>query len=232
MDREALRRNLDAVRERIARAAGRSGRGSEAVRLMAVTKTLPAELALSAAAEGVTLFGENRVQEAEGKWGLVPEGLELHLIGHLQRNKARVAAGLFSCVQSVDKVETARELSRFCVALGKRCDVLVEVNTSGEQSKGGVPGREELLTLVAGILDLPALRLRGLMTVGPLTRDEKAIRAAFALLRGLLDDARRAAPAAAPEILSMGMSGDFEAAIEEGSTLVRLGTALFGPRAP
>jgi pyridoxal phosphate enzyme (YggS family) len=231
VDRETLRRNLDAVGERMARAAERSGRAGAAVRLMAVTKTLPVELAQAAIAEGVTLFGENRVQEALGKWGSVPEGTELHLIGHLQRNKAKLATGLFSCVQSLDKVETARELSRYCVQAGRRCDVLLEVNTSGEQSKSGVEGREELLSLLADTLELPALRVRGLMTVGPLTLDERATRLSFGKLRGLLEEARNAAPAASLDVLSMGMSGDFEAAIEEGSTLVRLGTALFGPRA-
>jgi PLP dependent protein len=230
MDRETLRRNLDAVRERIDRAAARSGRRASDVRLMAVTKTLPIEPALLAADEGVTLFGENRVQEAAAKWASVPSGTELHLIGHLQRNKARLAAGLFACVQSLDKEETARELSRFCLSLGRRSDVLLEVNTSGEESKSGVQGREELLELVGRVIALPALRLRGLMTVGPLTGEERAIRASFASLRELLGEARRASPEGGVEVLSMGMSGDFELAVEEGSTLVRLGTAIFGPR--
>jgi len=229
MDRETLHRNLDGVRERIGRAAERSGRPAASVRLMAVTKTLPLERALAAAALGIALFGENRVQEAQGMWS--ESGLyELHLIGHLQRNKAKTAAALFAGVDSIDKAETARELARHCAALGKSCDVLLEVNTSAEETKSGVRGEAGLLELLSSILGLPELRVRGLMTVGPLTDDRLAVRRSFSELRAMLDACRRAAPSAPLDTLSMGMSSDFEIAVEEGSTMVRLGTALFGPR--
>ena len=228
MDQEAIRRAVGTARERIARAAERSGRRAGEVTLMAVTKTLPIEYARAALAEGITVFGENRVQEAAEKWASVPDGAELHLIGHLQRNKARLAASTFSWVQSVDKAETARALSAACAAANRRCAVLLEVNTSGEGTKSGVGGREELAALLEATAGLPALDLRGLMTVGPLTEDAARIRRAFAELRSMAEEARRSVPAL--EVLSMGMSGDYEIAVEEGSTLVRLGTALFGPR--
>jgi len=196
---------------------------------MAVTKTLPIAHALAAAEAGVTLFGENRVQEAVEKWSGSKPG-ELHLIGHLQRNKARAAASLFDAVDSIDKIETARALARACAEAGRRCDILLEVNTSGEESKSGVREEGELLELLAAALALPELRVRGLLTIGPLTEEEPPVRRAFARLRSLLESCARAAPGAGLETLSMGMSSDFEIAVEEGSTLVRLGTVLFGPR--
>jgi PLP dependent protein len=228
MDQEALRRALGVVRERMAGAAERSGRRPEDITLMAVTKTLPYECAAAAMAEGITVFGENRVQEAAEKWVAVPEGAELHLIGHLQRNKARLAATTFSWVQSVDKIETARALSAACAASGKRCAILLEVNTSGEATKSGVGSREELAALLEGVVGLVGIEPRGLMTVGPLTDDAARVRLAFSELRSMLDDARRVSRSL--HVLSMGMSSDYEIAVEEGSTLVRLGTALFGPR--
>ena len=228
MDQEALRRAVGVVRERMARAAGRSGRSPAEITLMAVTKTLPYDYAAAAMDEGITVFGENRVQEAAEKWVAVPESAELHLIGHLQRNKARLAAATFSWIQSVDRVETARALSAACAASGKRCAILLEVNTSGEATKSGVGTREELAALLEGVAGLEGLEPRGLMTVGPLTDDAARVRRAFAELRSMLEDARRVNPSL--RVLSMGMSSDYEIAVEEGSTLVRLGTALFGPR--
>lgn len=230
LERETIQRNLDTVRERMARAVARSGRRVADVRLMAVTKTHPWEAARLAGEAGITLFGENRVQEAVQKWTAVPVEWELRLIGHLQRNKARQAAGLFHAVDSVDKLETAQELHRHCVAVGRPCRVLLEVNTSGEATKGGVWGRDALLSLYQGILALPGIVVEGLMTVGPLTHDEAAVRRAFVELREHRDACRAARSGVDLPVLSMGMSGDYEAAVEEGSTLVRLGTALFGAR--
>jgi pyridoxal phosphate enzyme (YggS family) len=236
MTEAELRSNLSAVRERIGAAAARAGRRPEEIQLMAVTKTFPVEYVQLAHRAGVTLFGENRVQEAATKYGPLlgtpPEGppLRLHLIGHLQRNKARAAAELFACVQSIDKLQTAEALDRHCVERGRRMEVLLELNTSGEQTKFGVGSETEMAELLEGVAALPALRPCGLMTVGPLTGEEGRIRRAFARLRALLDALRSRFPELPLHTLSMGMSGDFETAIEEGATMVRLGTALFGTR--
>jgi pyridoxal phosphate enzyme (YggS family) len=203
---------------------------------MAVTKSFPLAEVQAACSAGLRLFGENRVQEAEAKYGtLGPDQaalppLSLHLIGHLQRNKARKAAELFEGVDSIDKVETARALEAACAAAGRTLDILLEMNTSGEATKFGFAGEEELLAAVEPILGLPHLRLRGLMTVGPLTADREQVRGAFRRLARLFDRLRGRYGRLPLEVLSMGMSGDFETAVEEGSTLVRLGTALFGSR--
>jgi hypothetical protein len=224
--------NIEKVRAAVARASERCGRGPQSVAIMAVTKTFPLETVRCACAAGLRLFGENRVQEAEGKYfpaaGL--PALSLHLIGHLQRNKARKAAELFQAVQSIDKLETAQALEAACAAAGRSIEILLEMNTSGEETKFGFAGEEALLAAVEPILGLPHLRLRGLMTVGPLSEDRERVRAAFRRLARLFDLLRGRYAAQGLEVLSMGMSGDYEMAVEEGSTLVRLGTALFGPR--
>ncbi len=219
------------VRERIAAAAARAGSDPGGVRLMAVTKTFPRAVVEEAMAAGLTLFGENRVAEAQGKFAGFPEPVELHLVGHLQRNKAATAALLFACVQSIDRTETAEALARHCAAAGRRMDVLVEFNTSGEASKSGVRDRAALFTCLDAVQARPALRLRGLMTVGPIGGDSLEVRRSFRLLRRLFDEVRADRKPEAFDTLSMGMSSDFEAAVEEGATLVRLGTALFGSRA-
>jgi PLP dependent protein len=227
-----LAQRLSEINARIASAAGRSGRDAAAVRVMAVTKTFPQATVLAAFAAGLRLLGENRVQEAEEKFTGLEGDIELHLIGHLQRNKARTAAGLFHCVQSIDKAETAEALSRQCESRGRDLDILLEMNTSGEESKSGFRERDDLLRGMEGIRALPRLRVRGLMTVGPLTEDGSRVRAAFASLAVLFREIAEREGLPAFDTLSMGMSGDFEAAVEEGSTLVRLGTALFGRREP
>jgi pyridoxal phosphate enzyme (YggS family) len=228
---EEIARNLEAVRAALARAAGRAGRDPSGVAVMAVTKAFPLEVVQAACAAGLRLFGENRVQEAEGKYGEagLPR-LSLHLIGHLQRNKARKAAELFEAVDSIDKLETAQALEAACAAAGRTLDILLEMNTSGEATKFGFAGEEELLAAVEPVLKLPHLRLRGLMTVGPLTEDRDAVRRAFRRLARLFDRLRSLYAGLPLDVLSMGMSGDYETAVEEGSTQVRLGTALFGPR--
>jgi PLP dependent protein len=220
---------LEEVRGRIDAAARRAGRDSSTVRLMAVTKGFPREVVGEASSLGLTLFGENRVQEAEEKFLDPPGPLELHLIGHLQRNKARAASGLFACVQSVDKVETAVALDVRCEERDRIMEVLLELNTSGEESKSGFRSRDELLAALEAISRLAHLRVRGLMTVGPLTENQGQVRSAFASLRTLFEELRSRGLSGF-DTLSMGMSGDFEIAIEEGSTLVRIGTALFGKR--
>lgn len=226
----ALSDRLAEVRARIARAAGRSGRRPEEVTLIGVVKTVPAERVREAVELGLVDLGENRVQEAEEKIAATGrKGLRWHLIGHLQRNKAGRAVELFDRVHSVDSAGLAGALARRAAAAGRRLPVLVEVNVSGEASKFGVApdGAPRLLEAVRA---LPALALDGLMTVGPPVQDPEAARAVFARLRTVRDDAERRLGMPLPH-LSMGMSGDFETAVEEGSTLVRVGTALFGPRA-
>jgi len=229
-DLALLQGRLDEVRARLARAAARSGRVPAEVTLIAVTKTVPPTTVRTAIELGLSDLGENRVQEAEMKIGaLGHEGIRWHLIGHLQRNKAGRAVQLFDRVHSVDDRPLAESLARRARESGRTMPVLIEVNVSGEASKFGV-ARGELLELAEGVAELEGLRLEGLMTVGaPVERAEQA-RAGFAALRELRDRAASRIGRPLPH-LSMGMSGDFEVAIEEGSTMVRVGTALFGPRA-
>jgi PLP dependent protein len=227
-----LSSSLASVRARIESAARRAGRNPSDVRLMAVTKGFSQESVREALAAGLPLFGENRVQEAEQKYLDLPGGLELHLIGHLQRNKARAACGLFSCVQSIDKVETAAALEARCAERGTTMEVLLELNTSGELTKSGFHSREELLAALETVGTLAHVKVRGLMTVGPLSEDMYRVRSSFAALRALFEEIRSGGGLGQFDTLSMGMSGDFETAIEEGATLVRIGTALFGHREP
>jgi pyridoxal phosphate enzyme (YggS family) len=196
---------------------------------MAVTKTHPREAVLAAREAGLSVFGENRVCEAAEKYAEAPSGIELHLIGHLQTNKAKTAAPLFSWVDSIDSLRAARALdSRL---LQKDMNILLELNTSGEESKSGYTSFDELVGDLEEILLLPRLRLRGLMTVGPLSGDRERIRAAFRLLRKCQEKLRAYVPADCRiDTLSMGMSSDFEIAVEEGANLIRLGTILFGKR--
>jgi hypothetical protein len=219
-----------AVQDRINAAAERAGRDPSSIRLMAVTKGFSLQVVLDARAAGLSLFGENRVQEAEQKFLDQAAGIELHLIGHLQRNKARAASGLFACVQSIDKVETAEALHGRCEERGRTMDILLELNTSGEPAKSGFLSRRELRDGLETIGKLAHLRVRGLMTVGPLSDDVRKIRSSFAMLRSEFEEIRAGGGLPFFDTLSMGMSGDFEIAIEEGATLVRVGTALFGRR--
>ncbi len=221
---------IASIHTRIAEAAARAGRDPSEVRLLAITKNFPRAVVEEALAAGLVLLGENRVAEAQAKFDGLEGACELHLVGHLQRNKAAAAAGLFACVQSIDKPETAEALARHCEKLGRRIDVLIEYNTTGEASKSGVRDRDALIACLDAVHRLPALRPRGLMTVGPLGGDLPAIRRAFRLLRRLYEDVRAERRPEGFDTLSMGMSGDFEAAVEEGATMVRLGTALFGER--
>jgi pyridoxal phosphate enzyme (YggS family) len=228
-DASGLRSRIEAVRELIERAASHSGRAAAAVTLVAVVKTVPAEVIREALALGVADLGESRVQEA----ALHAEALgrtpaRWHMIGHLQRNKAARALELFDRVHSVDGPEIARALSRFAAALGRKVRALIEVNVGGEASKFGVApaGLEKLLQETRA---LPGLAIDGLMTVAPQAERPADARPHFAGLRALRDAAARATGLVLPE-LSMGMSADFEVAVEEGATMVRVGTALFGAR--
>ena len=226
--------NIAAVRDRIITAARRAGRSPSDIALMAVSKTQPPERIREAYSAGQRLFGENRVQEFAGKAGTLYDlGLaEWHMIGHLQTNKAATTVELFRAVDSVDSLKLAERLDAAGRNLRKKLDVLIEINVGGEAAKSGLapasPAFEELLVAAP---QLEALAFRGLMTVPPFTDDPQVARPYFRKLRELRDAiAARKLPAIAMEQLSMGMSHDFEVAIEEGSTCVRVGTAIFGER--
>jgi pyridoxal phosphate enzyme (YggS family) len=226
--------NLARVHQRMADAACRAGRRPEEVALMAVTKTFPPEIICDAYAAGQRLFGENRVQEFAEKAPALTDlsGIEFHLIGHLQSNKAAKAAQIFAGIDSVDSLHLAEKLNAAAEKTGKRLPVLIEINVGEEAAKSGTaPDSPELEALLGAAARLEHLEFRGLMSIPPFTEDPQAARPYFRSLRELRDQtASRKLPAVGMDVLSMGMSHDFEIAIEEGSTCVRVGTAIFGPR--
>lgn len=225
--------NLAAVRSRIGDAARRAGRDPAAITLVAVSKTFDAGHVRAAADAGQLDFGENKVQEAAEKRTALPDltGVRWHLIGHLQSNKAKKAAGVFEVVQSVDSIEVLRRLDAAAAGQGTRPEILVQVDLAGESTKFGAP-EPDVEAIARAALDCQALRLAGLMLLPPWDEDQEKTRPWFARLRELRDRlAARGIPAGALRHLSMGMSHDFEAAIEEGATIIRVGTAIFGRRA-
>lgn len=222
----SVRERVAEVRGRIAQAAARAGRRPEEVLLVGVSKRQPIDKLLEAHAAGVTVFGENYLQEAEGKVAALPDAI-WHFIGGLQGNKVKKAVSLFSCIQTVDSARLAAEISRRAAEAERTMPLLIEVNVGGEESKGGVDP-EGLPGLVEAIGKMPNLALRGLMAIPPMTGDAEGSRPYFARLRTLLASVRGVAPGMTE--LSMGMSDDYETAIEEGATMVRIGTALFGAR--
>ena len=223
-----LAANLEHLRRRIAAACARAGRDPASVTLLAVSKGQPPEVVRAAADLGLTLFGENKVQEAKAKIPLCPGRLRWHLVGHLQSNKARDAVHWFEMIQSLDSLALAAELQKQAEKAAKTVPVLLEVNVAGEATKFGYRP-EQLLAELRELNAFPRLEIQGLMTLAPWTPDPEKVRPVFRRLRELKAECeqRLGAPLAH---LSMGMSGDFEVAIEEGATLVRIGTALFGPR--
>jgi pyridoxal phosphate enzyme (YggS family) len=226
--------NIKAIRERIARAAARVHRNPDSIPLMAVSKTVEPERIKEAYAAGLRLFGENRVQEFEGKSAVLADlkEAEWHLIGHLQSNKGKKAAELFNAIDSVDSLRLAEKLNQAAAETGKKLEVLIEIKVGEEESKAGIPlDSPELEKLLRAAPRLENLRIRGLMTVPPFTENPEGARPYFRLLRDLRDQiASRKLPGVQMDVLSMGMSHDFEVAIEEGSTCVRVGTAIFGAR--
>ena len=230
----SISENIAAVRERIERAAIRAGRHPADVALMAVSKTQSAERIREAYQAGLKVFGENRVQEFSGKSELLSDlqNAQWHMIGHLQTNKATKAVELFSAVDSVDSLKLAERLDGAARASGKILEVLIEINVGGEMAKSGLSiESEKLENLLAAAAELETLKFRGLMTVPPFTDDPEGARPYFRKLRELRDKiAARKLDAVVMDRLSMGMSHDFEIAIEEGSTCVRVGTAIFGKR--
>jgi pyridoxal phosphate enzyme (YggS family) len=226
----SIAERLKVVQDRMARAAERAGRRAEEVTLVAVSKTRTVAEVEEALRAGVEVLGENRVQEAEEKCGAVSLPARWHLVGHLQTNKARKALEIFDLIHSVDSLRLAQEVDRRAGQMGKVADALVQVNTSGEGSKSGV-APEGALDLIGAMSGLKSVRVQGLMTIGALGAEGDLARPFFIRLREVRD---RVAAAQIPGVsmghLSMGMTGDFEAAIEEGATLVRVGTAIFGER--
>jgi len=223
-----LAENLEAVEKRIAAACVRAGRDRNSVRLLAVSKGQPPELVTEAFKLGLKLFGENKVQEAKAKIPLCPGQARWQMIGHLQSNKCRDAVTLFEAIQSVDSLSLAEELNKRAEQVSKTMPILLEVNAVGEASKFGYRPAQ-LLADLGQINALPRLEIHGLMTVPPWAEQAETVRPVFRQLRELKSRCEQILGAPLPD-LSMGMSGDFEVAIEEGATIVRIGTALFGKR--
>jgi PLP dependent protein len=220
--------NLAAIHERIAQACARAGRDPASVQLLAVSKGMPPEAIRAAVDAGQQFFGENKVQEAKAKIPECPGRARWQMIGHLQSNKCRDAVQLFEMVQSVDSLPLAQELNKWADKLSKRLPILLEVNVAGEATKFGFQP-DAVLEHLDAINALLRLEVHGLMTIAPWTPEPEKVRPAFRRLRELKEACEGKLGAPLPH-LSMGMSGDFEVAIEEGATIVRIGTALFGPR--
>jgi PLP dependent protein len=224
-----LSANLQNIRSRIEASCLRAGRAPDSVTFLAVSKGQPPSAVRAAAGLGLTLFGENRVQEARPKIGQCPGHLRWHMIGHLQSNKCRDAVHFFEMIQSVDSLDLAREIDKWAGKSAKTMPILIEVNIAGESSKFGYPPAQ-LLADFAEINALRKIEIHGLMTVAPWTPDPEKVRPVFRQLRELKEQCEQILGAPLPH-LSMGMSGDYEVAIEEGATIIRLGSAFFGPRA-
>lgn len=221
----SIAQNLQIVRERISTAASQSGVAPDSITLIAVTKTVNAERISEAIDAGITDVGENYIQDSVAKFDVIGRSVRWHMIGHLQSNKARIAVPIFDLIHGVDGVSLTTEIGKRALAAGKEQSILVEVNISGEESKFGVKP-EDALALCDSVGAVDGIRLAGMMGIAPFTDDEAAVRRSFARLRGLwekLPDENRM-------WLSMGMSGDFEMAVREGSNMVRIGTAIFGAR--
>jgi hypothetical protein len=222
--------NIDEIKYRIALAAARASRDPGEIKLMAVTKTVAPERVKEAIDAGITLFGENYVQEAREKIPALGKNVQWHMIGHLQTNKAKYVVHLFNCVQSVDRLELAQELDKRARITGCKIDVLIEVNVSGEQTKSGIAA-SETINLVKNVSALENISVRGLMSMPPFSDNPEDSRPYF---RALKEISRQISQARIPRVmmaeLSMGMTDDFEVAIEEGATIVRIGRAIFGER--
>jgi pyridoxal phosphate enzyme (YggS family) len=226
----ALAENVQLIHRRIQAACARVGRNPAEIKLVAVSKNKPVAMIKEAIAAGITRFGENRVQEAQQKIPQIDAPVEWHLVGTLQTNKVKKALELFQLIQSVDSLHLATEIQRRCEQRNIVMPVLIEVNTSGEPTKHGV-SPDQLAELLKAVLELDRLRVQGLMTIGPglAVENPEASRDCFRRLFRLRQEMERRFGIALPE-LSMGMSADFEIGIEEGATIIRIGTAIFGPR--
>ena len=226
-----LKQRLEQIRQRIRQAAESCGRDADSVRLVAVSKTVAADIVKEAIEAGVTILGENYVQEARDKFNaLVQYPVSWHFIGHLQSNKAKYAVRLFDLIHSVDSLKLARELDKQAAKVDKTQQILVQVNISAEDTKSGISA-DEAPRLIAEIGRLKNIAVKGLMTMPPYFYQPEKVQPFFAALRNLRDQMReQSLPDVSLDELSMGMTGDFEVAIKEGATLVRIGTAIFGER--
>ena len=224
--------NLKIIEERIANAASKAGRNAQDIKLIAVSKTVDAERIKLAIEAGVTILGENYIQEARNKIKEIGQGARWDFIGHLQSNKAKYAVDLFEMIHSVDRLSLAQEINRVAEKKGKKVRILVQVNISGEETKSGI-NPQKVKALIGEIASMNNLSLEGLMTMPPYFDDPENARPYFTALRELRDIIlKESIGNFSLQELSMGMSGDFEVAIEEGSTMVRIGTAIFGERPP
>lgn len=222
-----LFKNIENLKKRIATAAQKRGISPEDIALVAVTKTVSPEKINLALQHGIKIIGENKIQEARDKFTQLNCPVEKHMIGHLQRNKVKYAVEMFNMIQSVDSLRLAEEINQ---RTESRMPILIEVNTSGESSKFGC-APEETIDLLKQISSLSNLEVQGFMTIGLFTDDIEKVRPRFKMLKGIFDEAKNLSlPNANISILSMGMTSDFEIAIEEGANMVRIGTAIFGPR--
>ena len=225
----AIAQNLAEVRKAVADEARKAARKDDSVRLLAVSKTFPAADVKEAYDAGQRMFGENRVQELETKAPLLPADIEWHLIGHLQSNKAAKAVEYASWIHSVDSEKLLERIAKAAEQRGKIMNILLEVNISGEESKFGLRDYEEIRSIASSALKMPNIRLQGLMTMAEFDATETRLHETFAGLRAMRDRLEKELDIALPE-LSMGMSSDYPAAIDEGATFVRIGTAIFGRR--
>jgi pyridoxal phosphate enzyme (YggS family) len=226
----SIEENIKHVWSRIEKAAEKIGKNKEDIKLVVVTKTVEVERIKEAINCGIQIIGENRVQEAELKFGQITEKIEKHLVGHLQTNKAKKAVEIFNFIQSVDSQRIAQEISRRAYQMGKVMDVLVEINTSGEGTKFGIDP-DETLSFIKSISNLEGIKIKGLMTIGLFSDNPEDTRPCFKKLKVIFDQLKSVnIPNVEMKYLSMGMTSDFEVAIQEGSNMVRIGTAIFGPR--
>lgn len=228
MDGELIA-NLAEVRRRIQEAAERAGRSAGEIQLVAVTKTVEVDKIKQIIGQGVKVLGENRVQEMLSKMPQFPGDIQWHMIGHLQRNKVKYIVGRVSMIQSLDRWSLAEEIQKRAEKKDVAVPVLVQVNLAGEDTKFGLAGNE-VLDFLTDVARLDKIRVKGLMTIAPYVQDPEEVRPVFREMRHLADNLRGKIPGVSMDYLSMGMTNDFEVAIEEGANMVRIGSALFGPR--
>lgn len=225
-----IRENWDRLWESINEVCHQTGRHPEEIEVVAVAKTIPVELVREAVDCGIREIGENRVQEAKSKYEAIGRRAHWHLVGHLQTNKVKVALEIFELIHSLDSLKLANEISSRAERMSKQARVLLQVNTSEEETKFGLEP-ERVFEFAEQVASLPNLKVQGVMTIGPFTDDDTLIRKSFRQLRGLFEELKKASiPNIDMEILSMGMSADYQVALQEGANMLRIGTSIFGPR--
>lgn len=222
--------NIEKIQKIITQTALKCGRDPGDITLMAVSKTKPMVMLMEAYNAGMRLFGENRVQEAVDKCKELPDDAEVQLIGHLQSNKTKLSVGNFSCIQSVDSLKITSKINNQAEALGIIQDILIELKTSDELAKSGFSNESDFFDSLDQIMNMKNIQVRGLMTIAPFTDDEEIVRKSFRTCRKTFEKVKKRYPHKDISVLSMGMSGDYQIAIEEGATLVRVGSSIFGTR--